>query len=93
MQTPLYDNLPVRYSGFSKSSSSDPTQIKIQENFFHRYLPVHNQFSWSTLSQNTDVIRNAEFRSFSSFYLDCLFEFDLGKTVRKCVDFVDYLVV
>ncbi len=39
------------------------------------------------------LIRNAVFHSFNPFYLDCLFEFGLMKTVEKCVDFVDYLVV
>ncbi len=39
------------------------------------------------------LIRNAELHSFSPFYLNCLFEFSLRKTVEKCVDFVDYLVI
>ncbi len=39
------------------------------------------------------LICNAEFHSFSPLYLDCFFKFSLRKTVEKCVDFVDYLVV
>ncbi len=39
------------------------------------------------------LIRNAQFHSFSPFYLDCLIEFGPWKTVEKCVDFIDYLVV
>ncbi len=39
------------------------------------------------------LICNAEFRSFSPFYLECLFKFGTNKTVGKCEDFIDYLVV
>ncbi len=39
------------------------------------------------------LIRNADFHPFSSFYLGCLFEFKLRKTIENYVDFVDYLVV
>ncbi len=55
VRTPLYNNFRVRYSTFSKSSYSDPSQIKITEtNFIHRHLLIHNQFSWFALLQNTD---------------------------------------
>ncbi len=39
------------------------------------------------------IIRYTGFHSFSPCYLDCLFKFGLRKTVEKCVNFVDYLVV
>ncbi len=39
------------------------------------------------------LIRNADFHSFISYYLDYLFEFGIRKTIEKRVDLVDYLVV
>ncbi len=55
-QTSLYNNLWGRYSSFSKISYDDPWQINIRENnLIHHYLPIHCQFSWFVLSQNTDT--------------------------------------
>ncbi len=94
VRTHLYNNFRARYSGFSVSNYSEPSQIKIREkNLIHRYLSIHNQFSWSRFLKIPTFICNAQFHSLSLFYLDCLFEFGLGKTVEKCVDFVDYLVI
>ncbi len=79
---PLYNNFRVRYSNFSKSSYGDPLQIKMREkNFIHHYLPIYNWFSWcSHFFKILTLIRNAEFHSFSPFYLDCLSKFTLRKT-------------
>ncbi len=90
---PLYDNFWARYS-FSRISYSDSSQIKMHEKKF--YLSLYsNSLSVSLVRVLLKywLIRHAEFHYFNPFYLDCLFKFDLWKTFRKCVDFVNYFVV
>ncbi len=68
-----------------------PHKLKyVEKNFIHRHLPIYNQFSWFTLSQNTGP--QSQCHSFSPFF-DCLIEFSLRKTIEKCVYFIDYFVV
>ncbi len=90
----LYDTFRARYSGFSKSTYSDPSQIKIQEkNVIHRIYQFAISFLGLHSLKISNIICNAQFHSFDPFYLDCLFKFGLRKIVEKCVDFVDCLVV
>ncbi len=86
----LYDNFSARYISFSGSSYSDPSQIKIREKkfLFSVIFRLTISFLGSHSLKIPNLSRDAEFHSFSPFYLDCLFKFILKKTVEKFVNFV-----
>ncbi len=72
----------------------NPSQIKIPKKIL--FVTISNfkiSFSSYRFLKIPTFIYNAQFHSFSPFYLDCLFKFGRRKTVEKFVDFVDYLIV